>query len=66
MSPDLPPVVEMWVKQLLEPEFVEVMRSQPFERVDIRLSSSRGRVSKLPVVILNAGTTEWISPDLTE
>lgn len=60
MGADLPPMVEMWVKQLLSPEFVEVMRSQPFDRVDVRLSSSRGKVSRLPVIVLNGGQAEWV------
>jgi hypothetical protein len=60
MGADLPPMVEMWVKQLLSPEFVEVMRSQPFDRVDVRLSCSRGKVSRLPVIVLNGGQAEWV------
>ena len=52
--------MEAWIKQLLEPSFVELMRSQPFERVDIKLSASRGRVSRLPVVILGGGQQEFV------
>ena len=57
---ELPPAIEAWIKQLLEPSFVELMRSQPFERVDIKLSASRGRVSRLPVVILGGGQQEFV------
>lgn len=57
---ELPSAVEAWIKQLLEPSFVELMRSQPFERVDIKLSASRGRVSRLPVVILGGGQQEFV------
>lgn len=57
---ELPPAVEAWIKQLLEPSFVELMRSQPFERVDIRLSASRGRVSRLPIVVLGGGQQEFV------
>jgi len=57
---ELPSAVEAWIKQLLEPSFVELMRSQPFDRVDIKLSASRGRVSRLPVVILGGGQQEFV------
>jgi hypothetical protein len=56
----LPPVIEAWVKQLLEPSFIELMRSQPYERVDVRLSASKGRVSRLPQIVLNGGQLEYI------
>jgi hypothetical protein len=58
-SQPIPPVVEAWVKQLLDPVFVETVRSQPYDRIDIRLSSSRGRVSRDPVIVLNGGQPEW-------
>ena len=57
---ELPPAIEAWIKQLLEPSFVELMRSQPFERVDLKLSASRGRVSRLPVVLLGGGQQEFV------
>ncbi len=57
---ELPSAVEAWIKQLLEPSFVELMRSQPFERVDIKLSASRGRVSRVPGVILGGGQQEFV------
>ena len=57
---ELPPAIEAWIKQLLEPSFVEMMRSQPFDRVDLKLSASRGRVSRLPVVILGGGQQEFV------
>lgn len=56
----LPPVIEAWLKQLLDPSFVELMRSQPYDRVDIRLSASKGRVSRLPQIMLNGGQQEFI------
>jgi len=56
----LPAVIEAWVKQLLDPVFVDMMRSQPYERVDVRLSASKGRVSRLPQIILNGGQQELV------
>lgn len=59
---NLPPAVEAWVRQLLDPEFVALMRMQPYDRVDVRLSASKGRVSRLPQVVLNGGALEWSEP----
>lgn len=56
----LPPVIEAWIKQLLDPSFVELMRSQPYDRIDVRLSASKGRVSRLPQIMLNGGQQEFI------
>jgi hypothetical protein len=56
----LPPVIEAWVKQLLEPSFIELMRSQPYDRVDVRLAASKGRVSRSPQIVLNGGQLEYI------
>jgi len=59
----IPPVIEAWVKQLLDPVFINLIVSQPYERLDIRLSSSKNRVSRLPQITFNGGQQELI--DLT-
>jgi len=59
---NLPPAIEAWVRQLLDPEFVALMRMQPYDRVDIRLSASKNRVSRLPQVVFNGGVLEWCEP----
>lgn len=59
-SEALPAAIEAWVKQLLDPAFVALMRAQPYERVDVRLSASKGRVSRSPQIILNGGQLEYI------
>ena len=56
----LPALIEAWVKQLLDPSFVELMRNQPYERVDVRLSGSKGRVARMPQIVLNGGQQEFI------
>lgn len=56
----LPPAVEAWVKQLLDPQFVELVRAQPYDRMDVRLSASRGKVSRLPQIVLNGGQQEFV------
>jgi hypothetical protein len=56
----VPAFIEAWVKQLLDPTFVAVMRLQPYDRVDIRLSASKGKVARLPQIVLNGGQQELI------
>ena len=56
----VPAFIEAWVKQLLDPTFVAMMRLQPYDRVDIRLSSSKGKVARLPQIVLNGGQQELI------
>lgn len=58
----LPPVIEAWVKQLLDPDFVNLIRAANSERIDIRLSCAKGRVARLPQITLNAGPQELVQP----
>jgi len=60
--PEVPPVVEAWVKQLLDPAFLALMRAFPAEQVDIRLSASRGKVRRRPAITFNGGPTEMVEP----
>lgn len=61
MSEDeLPPIIAAWVRQLLAPEFVALVRSLPVERLDVKLSASRGKVARHPTVILNGGAQEMV------
>lgn len=61
-SPEIPPVVAAWCAQLLSPEFLSAMRAFPSEQVDVRLSASKGRVRRKPVVVFNGGPTELVEP----
>lgn len=57
---DKPPeFIQAWVKQLLDPDFLELMKTIPYDQVDVKLSASKGRVRRRPVVILNGGPTEY-------
>jgi len=59
MSEKVPSFVEAWVKQLLDPKFIKLMEEIPYDQIDIKLSASKGRVRRRPVVILNGGPTEY-------
>lgn len=48
------------MKQLLDPNFIELMRDQPYDRVDVRLTASRGKVSRMPQIVLNGGQQEFV------
>ena len=58
--PEIPPVVEAWVRQLLEPSFLALMRAYPAEQVDVRLSASRGRVRPRPVLVFDGGPSALV------
>jgi hypothetical protein len=58
-SPNHPPFVEAWIKQLLDPQFLKLMQNIPYDQIDIKLSASKGRVRRRPIVILNGGPTEY-------
>ena len=58
---DVPLVVEAWIRQLLDPGFLSMLQAWPVEQVDVRLSSSRGKVRARPVVILNGGPTDLVN-----
>ena len=54
-----PELVLAWIAQLLSPEFLELMRHTPYDRIDVRLSGSRGKVAKEPMIVLNGGAAEF-------
>lgn len=58
----VPAIIEAWVRQLLDPAFVNLIRTLPVERIDVRLSASRGKVSKVPQITLNGGVQEMVQP----
>lgn len=59
---DIPPMILAWIQQLLNPTFVDVMRQVPYDRVDVKLQASRGKVSRLPAITFNGGQAEMVEP----
>lgn len=53
--PEVPPVVQGWIRQLLAPDLLALMRVHGSGQVDVRLSSAGGKVRQQPVVTLNGG-----------
>jgi|GEM_PF-2640514 hypothetical protein len=58
-STNQPAFIQAWVKQLLDPQFIKLMENIPYDQIDIKLSVSKGRVRRRPIVILNGGPTEY-------
>ncbi len=58
-APEVPAVVQAWVRQLLDPEFVALVRALPSPQIDVRLGASNGKVRRHPVVVLNGGPAEY-------
>lgn len=59
---ELPPVVRAWVEQLTDPSFVALVANWPAERVDVKLTASRGKVRRLPEIVLNGGAMDSVVP----
>lgn len=51
---DIPPLVEAWVNQLLDPHVVDLINAAGDRNVDIRLSAAKGKVRPNPVITINA------------
>lgn len=60
MNEDLPPVVKAWIAQLIDPRFVAMVSNWPADQIDVRLSSSRGRVRRLPEITFAGGPQEMV------
>lgn len=58
---DLPPIIAAWVRQLLAPEFVALVRTLPVDRIDVKLGASKGKVTRQPTVVLNGGPQDMVS-----
>lgn len=56
-----PEMVLSWIAQLLDPAFIAMLKACPYDRVDVRLASSKGRVPKAPTVTFNGGAQEFQS-----
>ena len=60
---DEPPAfVQEWVRQLLSPETLDLLRLAGDRQVDVRLSAASGRVRRRPVVSFDAGPQEFVAP----
>lgn len=59
MNNQPPEFIQAWIKQLLDPKFLALMENIPYDQIDIKLSASKGRVRRRPIVILNGGPTEY-------
>jgi hypothetical protein len=59
---DAPPIVEAWFRQLLDPEFLELLRLAGDRQVDVRLSASGGKVRRRPVIAFDAGPQDYCEP----
>lgn len=59
-TPQVPAVVEAWVAQLCDPDTLALIEAAGEANVDIRLSASKGRVRRHPVVTVGAGPNQLV------
>ena len=57
---DVPPVIRAWLVQLTSPQMVAMVQSMPDAQIDIRLTSSKGKVRRRPVITLNGGPSDSV------
>ncbi len=60
--PDVPAFVQSWVRQLLDPDLLSMLRDVGERQVEVRLVANRGRVRRRPAVLLDAGSQEMLDP----
>jgi hypothetical protein len=58
----VPPFVREFVRQLLDPDLLAVLRAAGAGQVDVTLSASNGKVRARPTVTLNAGPQRMVAP----
>lgn len=63
--PEIPPVVQGWIRQLLDAELLALMRVHGAGQVDVRLSAAGGKVRTRPAVTLNGGPQQYADPNPT-
>lgn len=57
----LPPIIRAWVVQLTDQSVIAMIAAQPDAQVDIRLSASKGKVRRRPVITLNGGPSDYVA-----
>ena len=62
MSEPIPPVIEAFIRQLLEPEITRLVAAVGDGRIDIRLSAAKGKVRPRPTLVINGGPSELAEP----
>jgi hypothetical protein len=64
-SPDeVPFFVQSWIRSLLDPELLDMLRSAGDRQVEVRLLASKGRVRRRPAVLIDTGGhQEMVDPD---
>jgi len=61
--------VKAWITQLLDPQFLALMAAADLDgqagtasQVDVRLSSSNGKVRFRPAIVMNGGQQAMVEP----
>lgn len=67
-SPDphaeVPAFVKGWVRSLLDPELMAVLRAAGDRQIEVRLLASRGRIRRRPALLFDTGGhQEMVEPD---
>ena len=61
---EVPYFVQGWVRSLLDPDVLDLLRNAGDRGVEVRLFVSKGRIRRRPAVLIDAGGhQEMVEPD---
>ncbi len=59
----VPMFVQGWIRSLLDPDLLAVLREAGDRNIEVRLVASRGRIRRRPALLLDAaGNTDMVDP----
>jgi hypothetical protein len=58
----VPDFVQGWVRSLLDPDLLTVLRDAGDRQIELRLYVNRGRIRRRPALLLDAGSQEMVEP----
>ena len=60
--PEVPDFVQGWVRSMLDPELLTVLRDAGDRQIELRLYVNKGRIRRRPALLLDAGSQEMVDP----
>ena len=60
--PEVPHFVQGWVRSILDPDLLAVIRDAGDRQIELRLYVHKGRIRRRPALLLDAGSQEMIDP----
>lgn len=62
---DVPEFVQHWVRALLDPEILDLVRAAGGRQIELRLYANGGKVRRRPTVLVGVGQVDEVNTDGT-